>query len=290
MKFALMSFTLPPSPNSHGAIVYRLLQDFDPDEYCLLSSGSEISDAPEPALRLHGKRYQLPKLYQLPQLDITRGYRFGLSALTRRLNLGLAVVSRARGMARIIRAEKCDAVIAITGGCVDAIIDFPAAFLAAMLTCVPFHAYLLDQYTSIVSVFMGRSFLRFLERTILEGARTVITHNEFHRDALKRQFGLDAVVIHNPCDLAAYSPSPGHLIPVVGAGETKLVYTGGVSFMYGDALRNLMTAIDRIGRPDIRLHVYTMQSEQECAEQGVRGNVAIHEAVPIAAALFVYDH
>src|SRR5438128_19221 len=112
MKFALVSNMLPPSESAHAAIIERLLRDLDPNNYCLLSSRDYTAeDQPSFSQRLAGKYFYLP-----PPFQFTRGYRFGLQTVRERLNLIIAIISRTRSILRILKSEKCDAVVVCTGG------------------------------------------------------------------------------------------------------------------------------------------------------------------------------
>jgi glycosyltransferase involved in cell wall biosynthesis len=273
MKFALVSNVLPPSESAHAAIIYRLLRDLEPETYCLLSSVDYTSDnGPNYTGRLPGKYYHLP-----PSFQFTRGYRFGLQALREKLNLALGVVLRGRTISGILKREMCDAVIVCTGG--REILDFPAAYLASRLTGARFYAYLLDQYSHMVSYVLGDSFLRRFESRILRGATAVIVPNEFLRDEIRQRFNVEAVVIHNMCDLGPYEGAPER-----ENDETQIVYTGGVGPVHYDAFRNLLAAIELLKRNDVRLHLYTLQPRDGIENEGIAGpHVVFHDHLPVSA-------
>ena len=279
MKFALVSNVLPPSESAHAAIIYRLLRNFDPETYCLLSSADYTNDGgPNYTGRLPGKYYHLP-----PSYKFTRGYRFGLQALREKLNLAIGVVLRGRTISRILKSETCDSVIVCTGG--REILDFPAAYLASRLTGARFYAYLLDQYSHMVSYVLGNSFLRHFESRILKGAAAVIVPNEFLRDELRQRFGIEAVVIHNMCDLALYELAPGNETNKTQhkSDETQIVYTGGIGPLHYEAFRNLVTGIELLERKDVKLHVYTPQPRDSMQKEGIAGpHVIYHEHLPVS--------
>ncbi|HBB89360.1 MAG TPA: hypothetical protein DC047_17285 [Blastocatellia bacterium] len=279
MKFALISNVLPPSESAHAAIIQRLLRDLDPGSYCLLSATNyEVADQPNYSGRLTGKYYYLP-----PPPQLTRGYRFGVRAWRERINLVMGVVSRTRTIVRTLREEKCDAVVVCTGG--REIFDFPAGYLASRLVGARFYAYLLDQYSHMVSFVMGKSFLRRFEPLVIKGAAAVIAPNEFLRDELRRRFQIEAVIIRNACDLSVYEGEPAGASNEKSGdqNEVRIVYTGGVGSLHFDAFRNLMTAINRQGRENVRLHLYTSQSRSEIEGAGIRGPVVYHEHEPVSA-------
>jgi len=275
MKFALVSNVLPPSESAHAAIIYRLLRNLDPETYCLLSSADYTSNTgPNYTGRLRGKYYHLP-----PGFQFTRGYRFGLQSLREKINLAIAVVLRSRTIGRILKQERCDTVIVCTGG--REILDFPAAYLASRFRGARFYAYLLDQYSHMVSFVLGDSFLRQFEGRILKGATAVIVPNEFLRDELRRRFNIEPVVIHNMCDVDAYEHAPEN--ETNNTDGTHIVYTGGVGRLHYDAFRNLLAAIDLLERKDVRLHLYTPQSRDSIENEGIEGPyVVFHEHQPVS--------
>lgn len=281
MKFALISNVLPPSESAHAMIIHRLLRDLDPASYCLLSSRNYVTgEQPNYSGRLAGKHYYLP-----PTFRFTRGYRFGLQFLREQSNLALGVALRARAIARILRRENCEAVVVCTGG--NEILDFPAGYLASRLTGAKFYPYLLDQYFHMVSYVLGKHFLQRIEPLLMKGAAAVIAPNEFLRDELRERFKIEAVVIHNMCDLSVYDESLADAVEDASeseAGEVRIVYTGGVGPLHYDAMRNLLAAIKALGREDVRLHLYTAQPRDGLEREGIRGPALVyHEHEPVSA-------
>ena len=60
MKFALISQVLPPSWSGQAIVLYRLLQNLRPDDYCLLSRQEITLEQKENSRRLPGRYYHLP--------------------------------------------------------------------------------------------------------------------------------------------------------------------------------------------------------------------------------------
>ena len=281
MKFALVSHILPPSRSGQAMVIYRLLRDLEPDSYCLLSqqdykAGTQQNNYSE---RLPGRYYCLPSGFR-----ITRGYRFGLRQVRRILNSILhvivlpSVVPRARQIAEIIRHENCDAVIACTGE----LSNLPAGYLASRLVGVPFFPYLFDYYSYQWVESSARFFAQHLEPILLKGATGIIVPNEFLRDALRRRYGVEATVIHNPCDIAEYEALPNDA-SIINSDESKIVYTGAVYDAQYDAFRNLLGAIELLQRPNVKLHIYTAQSPRALYNKGISGPVVYHEHQPLSA-------
>ena len=273
MKFALVSNVLPPSETAHAAIINRLLRNLDPKTYCLLSSTDYTN--------YNGPNYTDPlpgKYYHLQNFEFTRGYRFGLQALRKKTNLAIGLALRVRTISRILKRERCDTVIVCTGGL--EILDFPAAYLASRLTGVRFYAYLLDQYSHMVSYVLGNSLFRHFEARILKDAAAVIVPNEFLRDELRQRFNVEAIVIHNMCDLDVYKQAPTE----TNSNEARIVYTGGLGLLHYDAFRNLVAAIELTQRNDVKLHLYTPQPRAGIEKEGITGpHVIYHEHQPVAS-------
>src|SRR5262245_24313120 len=166
-KFAILSHVLPPSSTGQAIVLHRLVKDLKPDRYCLLSVRDYHAPAapgsiPENACaRLPGRYYHLPaRLYFQGRLwrraEPVRGAA----------SLALQVAERARKVTRILRHERCDALIACTGE----LIDLPAGFLAARRLGIPFYPYLFDDYVTQWTNPQRRWFARLAAPWIMKGA------------------------------------------------------------------------------------------------------------------------
>jgi glycosyltransferase involved in cell wall biosynthesis len=281
VKFALVSHVLPPSPSGQAMALYRLLRGLDPDDYCLISrqsydAGSQQNNYSD---RLPGRYYYLPDLQITP--SSSSGFIKRLKIITRiilRILLIPGVVWHGRQIAGIVRRENCGAVLACTGD----LRDLPAGYLASRLAGVPFYPYLFDYYSYQWVEPISRWLAQLLEPVMLKGAAGVIAPNEFLRDALRHRYGVEATVIHNPCDLSEYETIPNDA-PSGNGGEFGIVYTGAVYGAQFDAFRNLLAAIELLGRPNVKLHLYTAQSPRDLAERGISGPVVCHGHQPPSA-------
>ncbi len=294
MKFALISNVLPPLETAPAAIINRLLRDFDPESYCLLSSKNYTSgEYPYYFSRLRGRFYHIPSL-----LKLDMGTDVRLRAAVEVGTFGFGVALRARAIARILKSENCEAVVCCTSG--DEVQDFPAAYLASRFTGTRFYAYLLDSYMHMASYGIRRTFLRrfeapimkgvaaIIENPIMRGAAGVIAHNEFQRDEVRRRYQVDATVIHNPCDLGDYeraraSHAEMKEIPLE-SDEVKIVFTGGVGELHFQAFHNLLKSLKLLNRENLKLHLYTSAlSAQDCEREGISGPVVYHPHEVISA-------
>lgn len=265
MKFAFLSHLLPPTWGGQTIMIYRVLSGVPAEEYCLVSPHNYDAAAFEGnySRRLPARYHQLP-----PEPQLTRGHRFGLSKVRAGLNVPVALYARARRIAEIVRKENCQAVVACTGG----LLDLPAGYLASRMTGTKFYAYLFDYYSyqnvGPVESFYARRF----EPWVLKGAAGVISPNEFLSEDLRRRYGVDSVIIRNPCDLSEYEQGNGGSAAADESknGETEIVYTGAVYDAHYDAFRNLVAALGKVDKPGVRLHLYSA-SPVDWEREGIAG-------------------
>jgi glycosyltransferase involved in cell wall biosynthesis len=273
VKVAWLSNVLPPSHTAHAAIVMRLLRGRDPDSYCLLSGRDYVQGTYDAVTERLPGRY-----FHVQSWRITRGYRFGMARVRHALNLVLDM-QRALLIARILRREGCDALVACTGG--DEIVDFPAGFLATRMLGIPFYAYLLDQFSHMVNFGMGTSVLRVLEPVMMKRAAGVVVPNEFLAAEVARRFGIAPVLIHNPCDLAVYD-SARAAQRTDGGVEFRILYGGSVDLLQLPALRNLVMALRTIPGDRCRLHVHSEVAPAVLEAKGLTGPVVFPGLRPLA--------
>jgi glycosyltransferase involved in cell wall biosynthesis len=273
MKIALVSESLPPSATGQGMLIYRMLERLDPESYCLISTVPQDSDGARAryARKLPGRYYHMAEGFRL-----TRGYRFGLPWIREAINFPLAVVQQARQITEIVKHEGCNAVVAFSGD----VTHLPAAWLASRRTGVPFFAYVVDHYSHREWVSPAAAvWARRLEPFLMKKADRVIVLNEALRDDLRERFGVEAAVIYNSFDLSPYERAIEEQVePVDGV---KIVFTGDVYEAHYDAFRNLLMAIERLERPDVKIHVYTSRSVDQLAEKGLCGPIVCHEPLAL---------
>ena len=193
VKFAVLSHILPPSPSGTATMLYRLLRDLGPDDYCLISKRdytthicSQDSGPPLPA-----RYYHVPSSWRLPTLNLPliRTARASVNALVQ-------LIQRAIGVIRIIQCEECRAIIACTAD----EYDLPAAYLTSLWARIPFYAYVFDDYVYQWTDPFRRLFAKRVAPTVMQGAAGVIVPNEFLRDEYRQRYGIEPVVLHNPCE------------------------------------------------------------------------------------------
>jgi glycosyltransferase involved in cell wall biosynthesis len=275
MRVAVVSRPLPPAPSGQAMMLYRLFKGVSPEDYRLISTVNYLASAESESRRLPGKYFHISDAHEL-----RRGYRFGLAILREAFNVSLGAYIRARQIARIIRQEKCEAVLSCSSG--DDVVDVPSGFIASRLARVPFYIYLFDTYSHMWfhphTKFLGR----LIEVFILKRSANIIVTNESAKKLLDDRYGVNATVIHNPCDISEYR---GHSDEETAKddGVVRVVYTGAIYEAHYDALRNLLAAIEQLGHPRLELHLYTSYSPSALAKQGIRGPVVFHDHQPASA-------
>jgi glycosyltransferase involved in cell wall biosynthesis len=248
-------------------VLARLLQGIDPGRYILLSreryDGTQRGeDAGEP---LSARYYAFRSPPPVPP-----AWRLTGSFLRFVGETFVWIRDRARQIEEIARKEGCDLLVACSGD----LYDLPAACLAGRKTGIPFIPYLFDDYLYQWTG-RNRSASRRMEPWLMRQAKAAIVPNEFLREEYVRRYGVRCAVVRNPCpvpDLDALDRAPR-----VFPGESvNIVYAGAVYHANCDALRNLVTAIRKLGRPGVRLHVYTAQAPEEIARIGISGPEVVH--------------
>ena len=270
-KLAVVSEALPPGWSGNAVLIGRLLGGFDPAEYCLLRSDQGTYDYHD-GRALPGACYQLPRPWCIP-----RGTRYGLRIPRGIVNALLGIASRSFHIQRIVKRERCDAILVFTGD----FFDLPAAYLAGRRFRLPVYVYMCDDYSYRELWDPVRRWLSsHLERKIVREARGVVCANEVLRDVLNDRHGVEPTVIHHPCDPSLY---PAEVEPENGPttaprnGELTIVYTGTVYEAQLDALQNLQISMSLIRGYRAVLHIYTGQPRSDLAKWGLRPPFAYHE-------------
>lgn len=260
-RTGIVSHVLPPSPSGQAVVLSRLLSGIPADRYRLISR-EERGDGGGACLP--ARRFLLPPPFRFPAsrfLDFPRAYAG--------LNAAAGIAGRALWIARIAREERLGLLVACTGD----LYDLPAACLAGRWAGVPFVPYIFDDY-AFQWTGADRAVSLRLTPALLRRAAAVIVPNESMREEYLGRYGVDSTVIRNPCplpDLAALDRAERVFAP----GTVDIVYAGAVYHANGDALRNLADALGRLGRPDVRLHLFTAQSGAEIARAGISGPAVV---------------
>jgi glycosyltransferase involved in cell wall biosynthesis len=265
LPLAVLSHILPPSPSGQAIMLYRLLRDWDPKAYYLLSRQDYGGGRGEQDLlpRLPAQYYHFK-----PKFRLRGANRFKILELVALL---LQTLHRARNILRIVKRKKCGAIMACSGD----LFDLPAGYLASRWARVPFYAYIFDDYLYQWTRRIHRFFVRCVEPIMLKGAAGIIVPNEFLRDEYFRRYHVKPTVIHNPCENSQIDKKSNIPWPS-SKDEIKIVYTGAIYHAHFDAFRNLMAAIQLVDRPTVKLHLYSAQTRKELERENIRGPIVYH--------------
>jgi len=271
-KIAIISHTLPPDSNGQAIVLERLFRDADPETVCM------ISTSPVNGTSLPGRYIQIPAAPLIPFEKVAR-------LLIGPPNLFIKVLWWAWQLIRVVRREKCKAIVACTG----AAHELPAAWLASWWMSVEFYPYIFDWYQfkyAYVGGAMGaftRWFAARIEGPMLRGATKVIVPNEFLQNAFKTRYGVESSLVRNPTcfaavdekSIAARVESQDESTPV------RIVYTGAIYRAHIDAFRNLFQAVEEIGEERIQVDIYTDTTLEYLMECNFKGHFNRYDRVAI---------
>jgi glycosyltransferase involved in cell wall biosynthesis len=281
-RLAILSPVVPPHDSGQAILLHRMFRDVRPDHYRLLTF-----EDPSEVLRL--RRISLPSLpvrpeYLPPGRPLRRYSRNGLTWARQIANPVLRMVRGARDVARVVKRERCHAILACSGG--TGLYDLTAGLLASRIAGVPFYAYLLDWWRYQLEIGLtGLGLERYrciaphLERLVLRAADGVIVPNEVQADDYRRLYGVRSTVIHNSCDDEVFAV-PDEASWPAQTGELRIVYTGQIYDAHFGALRNLTEAARLLEREGVTFHIYSAQTEAEVARGGVGSPAIFHHHLP----------
>jgi glycosyltransferase involved in cell wall biosynthesis len=261
-KFALISHVLPPSPSGQAMVLYRLLNIFPKERFCLISRENIEPIKYFGSAKLNAKHYILKTEFKLPIPFCLR--------LTIIMNAFWGVYRRAKQIKKIINDEKIGLLIVCTGD----VYDMPSAYLASKWTGIPLITYIFDDYAYQWTGFY-RLISKSLEPLILKHARGIIVPNEYMQKEYFQRYSIPSTVIHNPCQMPDLEDLD-KINDVFDDREINIVYTGSVYHAHFNAFRNLITAINLINRSDVKLHIYTSQSELELKKNDIYGPMVVY--------------
>lgn len=247
-RLAILSHVLPPAPSGQAVVLGRLLAAYPRDRYRLVSRNPRAESAD---FRVEVSRHAgvLGTLWQ-----------------------------EARKLADWLRRERIQVLIAASGD----LVDLPAAAMACRWSGVALVPYMFDDY---LYQWVGRRrwFSRGAEPGVMRQAAFILAPNEFLGRVYEQRYGRVTHLLPNPCplpDLAAldHEPSPFE------ARFRHLVYTGSIYHAQRDAFQNLIAALERLDRSEIRLHLFTSQSKAELEAEGIDGRfVIVHDHLEASA-------
>ncbi len=263
-KIAILSHVLPPSSNGQAIMLYRLLEKTPKQDYILILSRKYLGREKEPrsSKKLAGKYYtlEIPK-----ETELTIREYMKKSLYRRAVSFISTVRTQTKQLKSILISEKCETLVACTGG----FFDLFAAYLAVRKLKIRFVIYSFDDY-----VYQWTGILRVMVRMIakraFKRADQLIAPNEFLQKAYFSRYGKKSVIVRNPYIPFRISKQK----KVFNKKEINIVYTGSVYFAHFDAFRNLIKAIELLDMP-AKLHIFTGQPKQKLEKEGISGRQVI---------------
>jgi glycosyltransferase involved in cell wall biosynthesis len=260
VKIAFVSHVLPPSWSGQSVMIGRILKNLSPEHYCLISTENYQNERDRNTGFLPGKYYTLPREPRILKL----GAKYWITNWLRASLRGVSI-------ARIVKQEECDIIVAASGN----LIDIPAGWWASVFTGARFIPYLFDDYLYQWPDEQTRSITRKMEKRIYNRVKSVIVPNEFMHDEIQKRQNVKATIVRNPC-----ANTPEKDIQTVQTDynqrvEIRLVYTGAIYHVNFDAFRNLIEATNQISA-NIKIHLYTAQPLEWLEQNGIKGEQIVH--------------
>ena len=260
MKIAFVSHVLPPSWSGQSVMIGRILKNVPPEQYCLISTENYQKEKDRNTGFLPGNYYALPNELIILKL----GAKYWIMNWLRAFFRGVSI-------ARIVKKEKCDVIVAASGN----LIDIPAGWWASAFTGTRFVPYLFDDYLYQWPDEQTRSISRKMEKRIYARVKSVIVPNEFMRDEIQKRQNVKATIVRNPC-----ASTPEKDIQIMQTDynrreEIRIVYTGAIYHVNFDAFKNLIDATSQISA-NIRIHLYTAQPLEWLEQNGIKGDQIVH--------------
>ena len=270
---AVVSHTFSPDLNGQAVVLGRLLEGMPP----LVRISSDRFWRPQAIPGVIDECVATPwAIRKLRKLRFMEGAVFRMH-----------VRHRARGIERALVQHRCSSVVACTGG---DLVDVPAAIVAAERAGVPCVLHYFDDYRSQWKIPNPAWSTRWMERNgasieaeVLRKASGVVVPNELLKSELAERTSSPITIIRNPVQLDLYETLRAS-VPSREYSPLRpwsIAYTGSIYEAQLDAVRNCARGLDVLrGRGiDVRLHLYTAQSEASLHAQGIPDSVHIHPAV-----------
>ena len=268
-RVLIVAGSVPPETSGAAIVLRRVLGLIDPRDYCLVRFVSTEQPIVAPSGEsLASVVHRLGR----PSLAPARRSRSPLMAARVVRRLAAEAYQRSMAISELLRSERCSALIVTTGG----VPDLPAAALASRRVRAPLIIWMLDPWRHQCRVWLTNDALAMLaEDALVRRARAVIVTNETQRDVLQREHGVDAVVVHNPCDpgLASDAAASDEPWPTNPTAPT-IVYTGQVYAAQADSVGRL---VDALAAPSLQRWTFQIYGSTITQPAYIRGpRVVIH--------------
>ena len=270
----ILSPVLPPHDSGQAVMIARTFAGFDPDSYVLATIRHPAYRNVHPELNVP----HLPgRIFTIPQSHRLRRYsRHHVSWAREFLQLPVRFVQAGLRVAELIKAARCEAVLAFSGA--DGLDCVPAGLIGSRLAGVPCFIVLYDWWRYQIEYHLGRwrPFAAQIERLALTLADRAIVTNDVQADDYFRLYGVDCTVAYNGAEEAVFAETAPLPWPRA-EGQVQMVYTGQIYEAHFDALRNAIAAVAQLQAEGVSIELYSAQTERD-VERGGIGAPAIFRA------------
>ena len=281
-KFAIISPLLPPTNSGQPLVLYSLLKNFSPEDYCLISEAdySDNINGRHSEKKLNCKYFCIKlffKKYYLNRLMEKMILKFNF--LLPEKFLKNLIKKRVACIEKILVDEKCEVAIACTGSIFDPV----ATYYAAKNLGIKFIFYVFDMYSQQFIFQEGMAFTKKYEKILVNNSDKLILTNEFVCNEYLSDYGVKGVIIHNPVPLELKKEPVNFKNSVFNSNDIEIFYAGSIYAAHYDAFRNLVGALKKINKGKSRL--ITSQREFVLRIKGIKGPV-IYEKIKSQSEVF----
>jgi hypothetical protein len=234
VKLGVLSHVLPPSTTGQAVVLYRLLSGLDPESYCLIASP---------------RRHPWTLSADIPQLPARTNVLPGEARI-----FPIALVQRAWNLARILRKERCSAVLA----CSADLLNLPAAYLASRIAGVPFFIFMMDHYSQQWFKWRQRLLAGALFPYLVRAAKRTLVLNEYMAATVSARGGVP-VIVRAPCEPQSDANGVGYDSSTRPETSRTIVFAGAVYEANFDSFERLLRALRLLSGSGITLQVYSDQ-------------------------------
>ncbi len=253
-KIAVVSSTVPPERNGQAIMIKRLFENISPKYYCYIQR-KIYGDYHVNASKKQG---ETPRIYRIrPFIPVKKSSNTILKILSFSLFF-IEILPCTIKFIKILRKESIDVVVS----CSDSLVNMPSAWLACKYLKLDFYPYFFDHYKYQQRFKILRYFSGFFERRIVHSSKKIIVPNEMAYKLYKQEYGIECVVIHNPCDISKYPATKENVIDP--EKRIRIVYTGDIYTAQIDALKSLVFAVKELRQKslDLKIELYTNENSK----------------------------
>lgn len=245
--------------------IYRLFKNVNPDNYCLLVCSNKFNKQNFILKNL------LPAQHFFQKGEISLKNASILGSVFSPFLIVINFFIRTCIILRGVKKSKANVIFTISGD----LFNFPACLLVSKLCkqnlVIGIDDDYIFQWTSIVK----KIFARFFEPVTVKNANCVIVLSDFLREEYKQRYKIKPFLVYNPNERPIQITKKNIAWPLK-RNEVRIVFTGSIYHANYDAFLNLIEALKSLNIPDIKLHIYSAQSEFNLKQQGISGPVVFH--------------